>query len=140
MPCERFFNAPAPSGWTFTIVLSRLTASILMGQSVLPASFRTAYAARRLLPNGLADPRKRNTNVSCVWGERLGAEKPIRNLGVFRSDDANDGRWVLACDDPQALKQIDSVFVTAESSKKSTMKPGGRRILVAFLVDQPSHP
>jgi hypothetical protein len=89
----------------------------------------------------LSDPRKLDAKVSFyVWGERLGAEKPIRNLGVFHNDDANDGRWVLTFDDPQVLAQINSVFVTVESSKKVIKEPGGRRVLFAFLGDKPNHP
>jgi hypothetical protein len=89
----------------------------------------------------LGDPRKIDAKVSFyVWGGRLGAEKPIRSLGVFHNDDANEGRWVLTFDDPQVLAQIDSVFVTVESAKKSIKEPGGRRILFAFLGDKPNHP
>jgi len=89
----------------------------------------------------LADPRKVDAKVSfCVWGERLGAEKPISSLGVFHSDDAKDGRWVLTFDDPNVLAQINSVFVTVESSRKTIREPGGKRILFAFLGDRPNHP
>jgi len=89
----------------------------------------------------LADPRKLDAKVSFyVWGERLGAEKPFRSLGVFHSDDMNDGRWVLTFDDPGVLAQINSVFVTVESSRKTIKEPGGRRILFAFLGDKPNHP
>jgi anti-sigma factor RsiW len=89
----------------------------------------------------LSDPRKLDAKVSFyVWGERLGAEKPIRSLGIFHNDDANDGRWVLTFDDPQVLAQINSVFVTVESSKKAIKEPGGRRVLFAFLGDKPNHP
>jgi hypothetical protein len=89
----------------------------------------------------LADPRKVDAKVSFyVWGERLGAENPIRSLGVFHSDDLHDGRWVLTFDDPQVLAQINSVFVTVESSKKAIKEPGGKRILFAFLGDKPNHP
>jgi len=89
----------------------------------------------------LADSRKLEAKVSFyVWGERLGAEKPIRSLGVFHNDDSNDGRWVLTFDDPHVLAQIDSVFVTAESSKKAIKEPGGKRVLFAFLGDKPNHP
>ena len=89
----------------------------------------------------LADPRKVDAKVSfCVWGERLGAEKPISNLGVFHSDDAKDGRWVLTFDDPNVLAQINSVFVTVESSRKAVKEPGGKRILFAFLGAKPNHP
>ena len=79
----------------------------------------------------LADPRKLDARVSFyVWGERLGAEKPIRSLGIFHDDDAKDGRWVLTFDDPQVLAQINSVFVTAESAKKSIKEPGGQENFV----------
>lgn len=89
----------------------------------------------------LGDPRKVDAKVSfCVWGERLGAEKPIESLGVFHNDDASDGRWVLTFDDPHVLAQIDSVFVTVESSRKAMREPGGRRILFAFLGEKPNHP
>ena len=89
----------------------------------------------------LADPRKLDAKVSFyVWGDKLGAEKPIRSLGVFHNDDVNDGRWVLTFDDPHVLAQINSVFVTVESSKKTIKEPGGRRVLFAFLGDKPNHP
>jgi len=89
----------------------------------------------------LADPRRVDAKVSFyVWGERLGAENPIRSLGVFHNDDRNDGRWVLTFDDPRVLAQINSVFVTVESSKKAIKEPGGKRILFAFLGDKPNHP
>ena len=89
----------------------------------------------------LGDPRKVDAKVSFyVWGGRLGAEKPIESLGVFHNDDANDGRWVLTFDDPHVLAQIDSVFVTVESSRHAIHEPGGRRILFAFLGEKPNHP
>ena len=89
----------------------------------------------------LADPRKLDTKVSFyVWGERLGADKPISSLGVFHNDDAKDDRWILTCDDPNVLAQINSVFVTVESSRKTVREPGGKRILFAFLGDKPNHP
>ena len=89
----------------------------------------------------LGDPRKVDAKVSfCVWGERLGAEKPIESLGVFHNDDPSDGRWVLTFDDPHVLAQINSVFVTVESSRKAIREPAGRRILFAFLGEKPNHP
>jgi hypothetical protein len=89
----------------------------------------------------LADPRKLDAKVFFyVWGERLGAEKPVRSLGIFHNDDASDGRWVLTFDDPHVLAQINSVFVTVESAKKSVKEPGGKRILFAFLGEKPNHP
>ncbi|HWY54129.1 MAG TPA: hypothetical protein VNZ03_06675 [Terriglobales bacterium] len=89
----------------------------------------------------LGDPRKVDAKVSFyVWGGRLGAEKPIKSLGVFHNDDASDGRWVLTFDDPHVLAQINSVFVTVESSRKAIREPGGPRILFAFLGEKPNHP
>ena len=89
----------------------------------------------------LGDPRKVDAKVSFyVWGGRLGTEKPIESLGVFHNDDASDGRWVLTFDDPHVLAQINSVFVTVESSRKAIREPGGRRILFAFLGEKPNHP
>jgi len=89
----------------------------------------------------LADPRKVDAKVSFyVWGEHLGAEKPIRSLGIFHNDDVSDRRWVLTFDDPHVLAQINSVFVTVESSRKTIKEPGGRKILFAFLGDKPNHP
>jgi hypothetical protein len=89
----------------------------------------------------LADQRRVDSKVSFyVWGERLGTEKPVKSLGIFHSDDASDGRWVLTFDDPRVLTQIDSVFVTAESSRKAAREPRGQRILFAFLGGKPNHP
>ncbi|MGA8152415.1 MAG: hypothetical protein WB952_15790 [Terriglobales bacterium] len=89
----------------------------------------------------LGDPHKVDARVSFyVWGGRLGTEKPIESLGVFHNDDASDGRWVLTFDDPHVLAQINSVFVTVESSRKAIREPGGRRILFAFLGEKPNHP
>jgi hypothetical protein len=89
----------------------------------------------------LANPGKLDAKVLFyVWGERLGSERAIKSLGVLHSDDAKEGRWVLTCDDPQLLAQINSVFVTAESTRKSIKEPGGKRILFAFLGEKPNHP
>lgn len=89
----------------------------------------------------LADQRKLDAKVSFyVWGERLGTETPVRNLGIFHSDDVTDGRWILTFDDARVLTQIDSVFVTAESSRKIVREPRGQRRLFAFLGGNPNHP
>ena len=47
---------------------------------------------------------------------------------------------MLTFDDPNILAQINSVFVTVESSRKAVKEPGGKRILFAFLGDKPNHP
>lgn len=89
----------------------------------------------------LADPGKVDAKISFyVWGEKLQADQPVRNLGIFHSDDPVEGRWVLTFDDPHVLAQINSVFVTVETAKKEIKKPNGKRILFAFLGNKANHP
>jgi hypothetical protein len=84
---------------------------------------------------------RQNTKVAFhVWGGTLGDQRRVRNLGIFRSEDAAAGRWVLTFDDPRVLAQINTVFVTAESAKNSQDQPKGKRILYAFLGEHPNHP
>ena len=89
----------------------------------------------------LADPRKVDQQVSFyAWGEKLGREQPIKRLGIFHNEDANEGRWVLTFDDPNVLAQINSVFVTVEQEKLTLTRPKGERILHAFLGNKANHP
>jgi len=89
----------------------------------------------------LDDPNKLNTKINFyVWGEKLGAAQPVKSLGIFHSDDKNEGRWVLTFDDPHVLARINSVFVTVESSKKMVTEPRGKKILAAFLGAKANHP
>jgi peptidoglycan hydrolase CwlO-like protein len=74
-----------------------------------------------------------------VWGGTLGDRQAVKNLGVFRNDDAEAGRWVLTFDDPHVLAEINTVFVTAESNK-DVMHPDGKQILFAYLGDKANHP
>ncbi len=74
-----------------------------------------------------------------VWGGTLGDRQTVKNLGVFRNDDAEAGRWVLTFDDPHVLAEINTVFVTAESNKDA-MHPDGKQILFAYLGDKANHP
>ena len=88
----------------------------------------------------LGDPQKLSAKVSFyVWGEKAGA-KEVKNLGIFRADDRQDGRWVLTFDDPRVLARINTIFVTSESNSRRITKPNGNRILTAFLDDAPNHP
>jgi hypothetical protein len=88
----------------------------------------------------LGDPQKLSAKVSFyVWGEKAGA-KEVKNLGIFRADDRQDGRWVLTFDDPRVLAQINTIFVTSELGSRKITKPNGNRILTAFLDDAPNHP
>jgi hypothetical protein len=75
-----------------------------------------------------------------VWGGKLGDTESAKSLGIFRNESANDGRWVLTCDDPRVLAQVNTVFVTTETRQKNSDGPRGKRILYAFLGDRPNHP
>ena len=89
----------------------------------------------------LGDPRKLSAKVSFyVWGEKMGTPQQARNLGILRADDERDGRWVVTFDDSRVLANINTVFVTAESNKKTAIKPNGNRILVAFIDGEANHP
>jgi len=61
------------------------------------------------------------------------------NLGVFYEDSAGKTRWILKCDDPKTLEQIDAVFVTVEPNGGSH-KPTGKSLLFASLKIEPNHP
>lgn len=88
----------------------------------------------------LGDPQKLSAKISFyVWGEKTGA-KEVKNLGIFRADDRQDGRWVLTFDDPRVLARVNTIFVTSEINNKKITRPNGNRILTAFLDDVPNHP
>jgi hypothetical protein len=89
----------------------------------------------------LGDPKKLSAKVSFyVWGEKAGSTQQVTNLGIFRADDVQEGRWVVTFEDPRVLAHINTVFVTAESNRKTATKPNGNRILVAFIAGEPNHP
>jgi Skp family chaperone for outer membrane proteins len=89
----------------------------------------------------LGNPQTLSAKVSFhVWGEKTGKSGQVKNLGIFRADDAQDGRWVLTFDDARVLAQVNTIFVTTESNNKKITKPNGNRILTAFLDDAPNHP
>jgi hypothetical protein len=74
-----------------------------------------------------------------AWGRRGPDRQRALNLGVFYEDNATRKRWVLKCDDPKTLAQIDAVFVTVEPQGGSH-KPGSRTLLFASLKINPNHP
>lgn len=89
----------------------------------------------------LADPRQLDAKIDFyVWGGKDGSRQSVRSLGIFHRDDENEGRWVVRFDDAGVLARIDSVFVTVESKKKAASQPSGKRILYAFLGNNPNHP
>jgi len=74
-----------------------------------------------------------------VWGRRGPDQQKAVNLGVFYEDHASKKRWVLKCDDPETLAQIDAVFVTVEPGGGS-QKPSGKSLLFADLSADSNHP
>ncbi len=74
-----------------------------------------------------------------AWGRRGPDRQRAINLGVFYEDNTTRKRWILKCDDPKTLAQIDAVFVTVEPQGGSH-KPGNRTLLFASLKIDPNHP
>jgi predicted nucleic acid-binding Zn-ribbon protein len=84
-------------------------------------------------------PHVRNANIFQAWGRRgLGDKQPV-NMGIFYLDSQTNKRWVLKFDDPQALAEVDAVFVTVEPHGGS-QKPSGKQLLFASLRSVPNHP
>ena len=74
-----------------------------------------------------------------AWGRRGPDRQQSINLGIFYEDNASRKRWILKCDDPRTLEQIDAVFVTVEPTGGSH-KPSSRPLLFAYLKLNPNHP
>jgi hypothetical protein len=74
-----------------------------------------------------------------AWGRRGPDRQQAISLGVFYEDNATKKRWILKCDDPKTLVQIDAVFVTVEPNGGSH-KPSSKPLLFAYLKVNPNHP
>jgi hypothetical protein len=74
-----------------------------------------------------------------AWGQWEAQDKIAKNLGVFRIDDTVQRRWVLKVDDPEKLKNINTLFVTVEPLG-GTVRPTGKKLLYAYFGLQPNHP
>jgi hypothetical protein len=74
-----------------------------------------------------------------AWGQRGPDKRDALNLGILYEDNAVNKRWVLKCNDPNALAQINAVFVTVEPDAK-THQPRGKQVLFAYLRVNPNHP
>jgi hypothetical protein len=74
-----------------------------------------------------------------AWGRRGPDRQQAINLGVFYEDNVTRKRWILKCDDPKTLAQIDAVFVTLEP-KGGSPKPSSKTLLFASLKIDPNHP
>jgi hypothetical protein len=75
-----------------------------------------------------------------VWAKKEGQNRPVRRLGIFYSDDEAQHRWVFKCDNPNILKDIDSVFVTVGRPDSDPSHPEGARLMHAYLRGVPNHP
>jgi hypothetical protein len=81
----------------------------------------------------------KKANTFQAWGRRGPDQQQAVDLGIFYEDNASRKRWMLKCDDPKTLAQIDGVFVTVEPSGGSH-KPSGKSLLFAYLRIDPNHP
>jgi hypothetical protein len=81
----------------------------------------------------------KRANTFQAWGRRGPDRQQAINLGVFYEDNATKKRWILKCDDPKTLAQIDAVFVTVEPQGGSH-KPSSKTLLFASLRIDPNHP
>lgn len=86
----------------------------------------------------LADPKLKNASFQ-AWGKREADDKDAVNLGIFYTDDQNQSRWVLKFDNPDVLREIDSVFVTVEPHG-GRKHPSGQKLLFAYLNTDANHP
>jgi hypothetical protein len=87
----------------------------------------------------LTDARKINAKQTFqVWGQQEGKASSLRSLGFLYVDDKTQRRWALKTDDPAAVKEIDSVFVTVEP-EGGAKKPSNQRLLYAYLGEA-NHP
>jgi hypothetical protein len=75
-----------------------------------------------------------------VWGHKEGDERSVRSLGTLDPDDISQKRWMLKVDDARALAKIDRVFVTLEPLNRLSLRPGGKKILSAYLGTPANHP
>lgn len=73
-----------------------------------------------------------------VWGSQQAKGSPAHNLGFLYEDDRAQRRWALKVNDPQLVKEIDSVFVTVEPAGGGAT-PSKQGLLYAYL-GQPNHP
>jgi hypothetical protein len=87
----------------------------------------------------LTDAKKINAKQTFqVWGQQEGKTSSLRSLGFLYVDDKTQRRWALKTEDPAAVKEIDSVFVTVEP-EGGAKKPSSQRLLYAYLGEA-NHP
>jgi hypothetical protein len=67
-----------------------------------------------------------------VWAVPDASKNSSRSLGWLRVDVKAQGRWVLKVENPELVKQINSVFVTLEPAAGGK-QPSGQKMLYAYL-------
>jgi hypothetical protein len=67
-----------------------------------------------------------------VWAVPEASKNDSHSLGFLRVDAKAQGRWVLKVENPELVKQISSVFVTAEPAAGGK-QPSGQKMLYAYL-------
>jgi hypothetical protein len=73
-----------------------------------------------------------------VWAVPEGSKNSPRSLGLLRQDAKAQGRWVLSVENPELVKEINSVYVTVEPVAGGK-QPSGQKMLYAYL-GQSNHP
>jgi hypothetical protein len=73
-----------------------------------------------------------------VWAVPEGSKSSSRSLGFLRVDAKAQGRWVMKVENPELVKSINSVFVTAEPAAGGK-QPSGQKMLYAYLGET-NHP
>src|SRR5277367_3905797 len=73
-----------------------------------------------------------------VWAVPDARTKSARSLGFLHVDAKAQGRWVLKVDDPELVKEINSVFVTVGPAA-GDKQPSGQKMLYAYLGEA-NHP
>jgi len=81
----------------------------------------------------------KTTSTFQAWGRRGPDRERAASLGIFYEDNQAKKRWVVKCDNPKTLGEIDAVFVTVEP-KGGSQKPSSKPLLFAYLKLDPNHP
>jgi hypothetical protein len=67
-----------------------------------------------------------------VWVVPKAGKNSARSLGFLHVDAKAQGRWVLKVENPELVKEINSVFVTVEPAAGGK-QPSGQKMLYAYL-------
>ena len=67
-----------------------------------------------------------------VWAVPDSSTNSARSLGFLHADAKAQGRWVLKVDNPELVKKLNSVYVTADPVTGSK-QAGGQKMLLAYL-------